>query len=316
MPRQQSPGYPNMSLQKAIDRVRKIHDADRTAEIDRETAAIHLGYSGLSGASDKAIASLVHYGLLERGGKGLVRVSKMAVDILHPDSPAGKRRALVEAAFHPQVFRSIKERFPHVPSEPALKSWLVRENFQDRAIGPVTQAYLDTCRYLEQEEVDGSGGPSAGEAGESSSMQPLEGSATTPKVGDYVQWDSGGALQFEKPRRIRWVSDDEAWLAVEGSDTGIPMTEVSIEKPPAPPSGVRVPPEGGMTPPPAPPSPNTLKTQGGERPPFKVIQEGAKIHVEAYDLNASSLARLRRKLEKYQEILEMDTDEDEEEGDL
>lgn len=71
-----------------------------------------------------------------------------------------------------------------------------------------------------------------------------------------------------------------------------------------------------MTPPPAPPSPNTLKTQGGERPPFKVIQEGAKIHVEAYDLNASSLARLRRKLEKYQEILEMDTDEDEEEGDL
>jgi hypothetical protein len=49
-------------------------------------------------------------------------------------------------------------------------------------------------------------------------------------VGDFVQWESQGALQFEEPRRVRWISDDGAWLAVEGSGTGIPVREVSIDK--------------------------------------------------------------------------------------
>ena len=60
-------------------------------------------------------------------------------------------------------------------------------------------------------------------------------------VGDLVQWESGGALQFEIPRRVRWVSDDRVWLAVEGSETGIPMEQAIVESlarsaaPPIPP---------------------------------------------------------------------------------
>ena len=57
-------------------------------------------------------------------------------------------------------------------------------------------------------------------------------------IGDLVQWESQGALQFETPRRIRAISDDGAWVAVEGSDTGIPMSQVIVEQtaPPKPPT--------------------------------------------------------------------------------
>jgi len=152
--RSQSPGYPNAPLAKAIHSVRMIFDADRRNPIDRELAAKHIGYSGSSGAADKAIATLAHYGLTEKVGKGEIRVSQLALDIIHPAKAEDRKRALLQAAFNPQIFKDIRERFPegHV-SEGALESYLKRENFLDRAITPVTKAYLETCRLLEQENV-------------------------------------------------------------------------------------------------------------------------------------------------------------------
>lgn len=168
MVRMQSPGFPNMSLSKAIHRVRMIHDKDRRNPIDREVAAKHMGFSGLSGASDKALGSLAHFGLLEKAGKGQTRVSELAVDILLPDTPEAYKKALWQAAYTPAVFSDIRARFADgIPSSDALKSWLIRENFVDSAINPVITAYLETCRLLEQEGAVESGGPSLDEDEES-----------------------------------------------------------------------------------------------------------------------------------------------------
>src|SRR3546814_13591947 len=97
MARVHSPGYPNMSLPKAIGAVRKIFSADRRNPIDRVVAAKHIGYSGQSGASDKALASLAHYGLTEKTGKGEIKVSQLAVDIIHPESPSQEAASLMRA---------------------------------------------------------------------------------------------------------------------------------------------------------------------------------------------------------------------------
>ncbi|HTO79045.1 MAG TPA: hypothetical protein VMJ31_04635, partial [Methylocystis sp.] len=171
MARTQSPGYPSFSLAKAIPRIRLVFQADRRNPIDREVAAKHIGYSGTSGAADKALATLAHFNLLEKAGKGQTRVTQLAVDILHPDTPANRKKALLEAACAPSIFQDIRERFADgAPSESALKSWLMRENFLDRAIGPVAEAYLETYRYLEQERALESGGPSSADPEESSSQ--------------------------------------------------------------------------------------------------------------------------------------------------
>jgi len=49
-------------------------------------------------------------------------------------------------------------------------------------------------------------------------------------IGDQVQWESSGVLQFKHPRRVRWISEDGEWIAVEGSDTGIPSSELILEQ--------------------------------------------------------------------------------------
>ncbi|MXO70908.1 hypothetical protein [Alteraurantiacibacter buctensis] len=171
MARSQSPGYPQFALPKAISAVRKIFEADRRNPIDRSVAQKHIGYSGPSGAADKALATLAHYGLVERVGKGEVRVSQLTVDILHPDSDVVRRRALLEAGFNPQVYKDLRDRFGDHVSENALHSYLVRENFLDRAIGPVSNGYLETIRYLEQEKAFESRGNAASEVEESAASE-------------------------------------------------------------------------------------------------------------------------------------------------
>lgn len=47
-------------------------------------------------------------------------------------------------------------------------------------------------------------------------------------VGDFIQWESNGQLQFEEPKQVAWVSEDQKWLLIDGSLTGIPVEEVTI----------------------------------------------------------------------------------------
>jgi len=161
-----SPRYPSDSLQDALERVRAVFEADRQNPIDRSTVAHHMGYSGISGASDKTISNLMQYGLLERIGKGEVRVSRLAVDILHPEPGSTGAEELAEAAFKPKLFADLKSRFDQTPSREALKSYLKREGFLERAINPIASAYLDTCHYLEQNGANDFGIPSEGDVEE------------------------------------------------------------------------------------------------------------------------------------------------------
>lgn len=148
--RTRSPRYPNFPLGAAVRQVAKIHAADRRNVIERLNAAKHMGYSGLSGPSEKAIGTLVQYGLLELVSKGQVRTSQLAVDILHPVTTDDHREALRKAAFNPEIFKILREQFPQGVSDATLRSYLVRHNFMDRAIVPLSKAYADTLAFLEQ----------------------------------------------------------------------------------------------------------------------------------------------------------------------
>jgi hypothetical protein len=48
------------------------------------------------------------------------------------------------------------------------------------------------------------------------------------KIGDAVQWTSQGTDQFAEPRKIKSISEDGEYAFVEGSNTGIPVKELSV----------------------------------------------------------------------------------------
>jgi hypothetical protein len=54
------------------------------------------------------------------------------------------------------------------------------------------------------------------------------------RVGDLVEVEINGSLLSESPVRIRAVTEDQAWVFVDGSETGIEMENVTvIERPEA-----------------------------------------------------------------------------------
>lgn len=237
MARMKSPKYPTYPLSTAIDNIRRVYQADRTTPLPREVIAKHLGYSGISGASDRKIATLVQYGLLERTGKAEMKVSRLAVDILLPEDDEQEQVAIDTAALKPPLFAEIWNYFDkRVPSDEALRTYLLRRQFHDRAIDPVMKSFAPTIAMMKQPKDIESGGFVV-ENDESSALAPADdvddSAGVSASIGDFVQWESQGVLQFKTPQRVRWVSDDSQWLAVEGNATGIPMNEVTIEQPPA-----------------------------------------------------------------------------------
>lgn len=155
-----SPGYPGIPLSEAIDLVGKIHAANRTNPIGREAAARDMGYSGLTGRSAKLLSDLSHFGLIEKAGSGHIRVSRRAVEILYPESQETRLGALHEAADAPTLFAQLNETFPDgLPSENALKAYLMRNSFASAAVQPIVSGYMQTYRWLEQQNVSVGHGP-------------------------------------------------------------------------------------------------------------------------------------------------------------
>jgi hypothetical protein len=170
-----SPSYPVWSLAEAVTAVGKIEAVYRVSKVDREAAAKLIGYSGLSGPANKALASLAQYGLVERAGKGEMRVTPRARAILHPDSTEEKRDELRAAALEPQLFRELQERWPGItPPEEGVVLYLNRKGFNQSAIRPAAKAYLNTLLYMEEFGGSESHGVESPPSAESSATQPTE----------------------------------------------------------------------------------------------------------------------------------------------
>ena len=58
------------------------------------------------------------------------------------------------------------------------------------------------------------------------------GKGPAPQVGEYVQWTSNGVDQFRPARKVTQIQDRYVW--VDGSQTGIPISEVTVVESPAP----------------------------------------------------------------------------------
>ena len=228
-----SPSYPSMSLKDAVDAVGKIERSYRSSAIDRTQAAKLIGYSSLSGPANKALAALASFGLLERAGKGEARVTSRARAILHANNDRERVDNLLAAASEPDLFRELRERFDGIPIPPieGVITYLNRQGFNPTAVRPAARAFLDTMSFVDE--------LSKGASQEIKNVEDLDSFAPSGEglenpfggavVGDFVQWESQGVLQFPKPLRVRFVSEDGNWVAVDGSQTGIPMNEVLVE---------------------------------------------------------------------------------------
>ena len=151
-----------------------------------------------------------------------------------PEDETQRQAAINLAVLKPPLFAEIWNHFnKRVPSEEALRTYLLRRGFNDRAIDPVMKSFAPTIAMMKQPKDSESGGTVVGNV-EESTPPPTDdeddSAGVSASIGDYVQWERQGVLQFNVPQRVRWISDDGEWLAVEDSATGIPMNEVRTEQ--------------------------------------------------------------------------------------
>jgi hypothetical protein len=50
------------------------------------------------------------------------------------------------------------------------------------------------------------------------------------RVGDLIDYETGGAIANPEPMRVRALSADQAWVFVEGSETGLEMEQVIVKE--------------------------------------------------------------------------------------
>jgi hypothetical protein len=206
--------YPAYSLDDAIKFTSELWKKERRNKIPRKLVAERLGYSGLHGVALRKIGSMKAYGLLDGTGDEQ-QVSPLAVKILEaPDGSRDRDDARIAAALKPPLFSEIHEHFDSEPTLENLRYYLISNGFSPEAAAKAANAYLATISVDEKYK----GGYNE------------EGNEPSPaiKVGDYVQWESQGMLQFADPRRIREISPDGQWAFVDGSDTGMAVTELEL----------------------------------------------------------------------------------------
>jgi hypothetical protein len=180
MPRVRSPNYPAISLPEAITRAKTIHEAEQHLAAPKEVIAKHLGFGGLNGVSNRIISALTKYGLLEEVSGDKVKVSPLAISILHPTSPAEKASAIKDAASKPSLFSEITSEWNGAqPSDANLRTYLIRRNFASDALDRVIQAYRDTMELVTSTEggynkpaSHSDGTPPVANVGEQAPIQP------------------------------------------------------------------------------------------------------------------------------------------------
>jgi hypothetical protein len=307
-PRFRSPPFPYVGLGKAMSKVEQLYAAVRHHAAAVPTAAKAWETGAKSSATLQSAGALIQYGLLEDEGSGesrKLKLTPLALKIVMDKRPDSVERAaaLKDAALSPKIFAELFERYGTATGidDALLVHALTAERVQqgkapysDESAADVLRVYRDSLGYagLANSDKETDVGPAPAEP-------PSEAAPTRipAKKGDFAQWVSDGVVQFDEPRRVRAVSDDGDWAFVEGSQTGIAMSELEIVQAPRP---SRAPPTL-----PLPQDEPTVydRADPKDKDRMKVVWEGSLIHISA-TVDKAGLGRLRKKLDAMETLLE------------
>lgn len=285
-PKARSPQYPVIGLGEAIEKARAIYAKDYQNRVPRIVVAKHMGFNSLNGKSLGVLATLSKYGLTEGRGDDC-RISDRALAIIaHPLGDPERVSAVQAAANAPEVFQKLDSRFADGKgSDEGLRAYLIMSKFLPDAADIVIRAYRETKKVVGDES--GRYDSSVLKPEEARALEEKRQKSIAPKVGDYVQWTSDGVDQFASPQRVVWLSEDGTHVRVHGSNTGIPVSEITLAEPPkaAVARASTAPASGGPI--------------DGE---LSVLLRGNRLEITA-DVDRAGIARLRDVLAKYDEIL-------------
>jgi len=151
-----SPGYPGISLPVAIERIRSVVNTEPHNEMSAKSAAIHLGYKGVSGASLTMIADMRRYGLLDGRGDQ-IKVSRDALTIItdeNSEDQSERIESINRCATNDSLFSNIASNYKEIPAPATLRSYLIKNGFNSVSAEEAGSNYTDTMEFVKEQNKD------------------------------------------------------------------------------------------------------------------------------------------------------------------
>jgi hypothetical protein len=230
-----SPSFPFLTLQKALERA----DQFRIAEGGRPkhyapkaSAAKAWNLGSKTGPFLQTLAALSQFELMDFQGGGenrTMRLTETALNILLDKQPdSAERDSLIkQVALAPRIHQELWQKWKDsLPSNATLETYLVRDRgFTEVGAKDLIPQYKATIAFAK-----------LGQSTDIAATKITTADEVSPKseiieVGDLVQVEINGAFQFDVPKRVRAVQEHNghAWIFIDGSQTGIPMSQATLE---------------------------------------------------------------------------------------
>jgi hypothetical protein len=285
--------FPFINLETAIERAQQFRVAAGDHAILTEDAKQAWGYRPKSSGGDQTAAALRYYGLLDREGTGRLKLTDSAKRYLRDERPEVRAKLRQELAFKPKMMNDLWDHWKSDPPSDTSARSILRVDFNcpDKSADEVLRIYRDNLAFA--------GVPLSGILSPDSAVSDSQRKAVVQeesprrlvRVGDHVQWISGGQDQFSSPKRVNWISEDGTHARVFGSMTGIPTSELTVVDSPSPPAAGQA-------------KKTASSGYAGQDGELNVLLRGNRLEITA-DVDRAGLARLKEILGKYEEILEL-----------
>lgn len=219
--------YPFIDLEEAIAQARKFYVEERKSSVPVSSAMKHFGYSETSSGGRQTVSALLQFGLMEDEGRKdsrNVRLTNRALTILLGENDSEERTiALRECVQLPRIYSELLTKYgEELPSDSTLNYYLRREkDFNPKTVGAFIKDFRNSLAFVGKEKKSSNPGTSS---------ESIQSGEPIVEVGDLVQWESSGVLQFASPRKVIAKQEHEGqwWVQVEGSNTGILLSEINV----------------------------------------------------------------------------------------
>jgi hypothetical protein len=224
--RQRSPNYPTIGLREAVERTKRFVKENGKAAAIPAIAAKLIGFSTAHGQAYSALSALKKFGLLEEKD-GRVAPTQRGMEIASlPESDPRRLKAIMDAAILPTVYAELLENYrdTNIPNDETLAGELVAyKGFNPNAVKEFLKAFRETIEFAGLSDLSVLGSETKVEEGKKQ-----------PQIGDFVQWEHNGILGLQQSKRLTRFSEDGKFGFVEGSSTGLPISEIIPTDPPEP----------------------------------------------------------------------------------
>jgi hypothetical protein len=120
--------HPSDSLESAIQNLEAVQKAIGYGVASRDMVIQAWGYTAMSGRASTKLGVQSHFGLLEKTGKGSLKISDLGKRILVPTSPEERQLAIAEAAMQPTLYAKLIEKYKENALPGMLQNLLIREH--------------------------------------------------------------------------------------------------------------------------------------------------------------------------------------------